>query len=77
MVIRRRPFLTRFLHNLEDLIDEVNWRHVAYKAVAYSYLLLILWLISFILPFRSNWSISPEHSGELSMVYQDLTKYVC
>lgn len=72
----RRPYLTRVLDKLEDLVDELNWLHLAYKAVAYSYLAFVLWLISFILPFPSNWS-RLQQSDRVPIVYQDLKKCVC
>jgi len=73
--MKRRPFLARLLDRLEDLIDELNWLHLAYKAVAYSYLAFILWLISFVLPFPSNWS-KPQQSDRLRTAHQELKKCV-
>jgi hypothetical protein len=74
--VNRRPYLARVTDKLEDLVDELNWLHLAYKAVAYSYLAFVLWLISFILPFPSNWS-RPQQSDRVPIVYQDLKKCVC
>lgn len=72
----RRPYLARVIDKVEDLVDELNWLHLAYKAVAYSYLAFVLWLISFILPFPSNWS-RPQQSDRIPVVHQDLKKCVC
>lgn len=69
----RRPYLTRLMDKLDDLVDELNWLHLAYKAVAYTYLALILWLISFVLPTQSNWS-KPQQSDRVPIVHQDLEK---
>ncbi|KAK5045608.1 hypothetical protein LTR84_008977 [Exophiala bonariae] len=71
-----RSYLARLTDKLEDLVDESNWLHWAYKAVAYSYLAFILWLITFILPIQSNWS-TPQQSDRVPVVYQSLEKCVC
>lgn len=74
--VNRRPFLVRVLDRLEDLVDELNWLHLAYKLVAYSYLAFIFWLISFVLPFPSNWS-KQQQSDRVPIVHQELKKFVC
>lgn len=69
----RRPYMARLMDKVDELVDELNWLHLAYKAVAYTYLALILWLISFVLPTQSNWS-KPQQSDRVPIVHQDLEK---
>jgi len=70
----RRAFSIRLLHEAEDVVDDINWLHVAFKTVAYSYIAFILWITWQVLPLPGHWSTSAS-SDTMPMVYQDLQQY--
>ena len=58
---------------LENFLVETNWKHVAFKLCAYTYLAFILWITWHIAPFSKHWIISRQNDG-IPIVHQDFTK---
>lgn len=71
----KRPFLLRWIHKLEDLIDDFILSRFILKVLSYSYLALILWLTYAVLPFPGHWSTS-RTPDNIPVAHQDLSKYV-
>lgn len=59
---------------LENFIVETNWKHVAFKLCAYSYLGLILWLTWHVCPFSKLWVVHRQ-ADRVPIIRQDFAKY--
>lgn len=70
----RRPFYIVLAHKVEDLIDDINWLHVAFKICAFTYIGFIVWITWHVLPLPGHWDVGRQ-SDKIPIQYQDLNKY--
>src|SRR5690348_6281274 len=54
------PPLVQLAHRVEDVIDDINWLHVAFRLFAAIYIAFILWITFLILPFPGHWRRSTQ-----------------
>ncbi|EXJ83186.1 hypothetical protein A1O1_06805 [Capronia coronata CBS 617.96] len=70
----RHPFYRRTGNPLRDLVDDINFPHFCYKAVAYTYVLTILWGFYMILPLPGHWSTDGQPDN-VTIFSRDYTNY--
>jgi hypothetical protein len=51
-----RSFYARCFHKLEDIIDDINWIHVAFKVCAYLYISLVVYSAWMLWPAEGHWT---------------------
>ena len=73
---RKRPsILIRLAWRIEDAVTDINWKHVAYKTCAFSYLALMMWVSWWVLPIPGHWpSFERAQSDKVPIKFQDFYK---
>jgi hypothetical protein len=71
--LRKLPLRIRLLHRIEDYIDDIDWRHVAFKTLAYTYLAFILFIAWQILPIAGHWD-RPGDADKVPINYQSFAR---
>ena len=73
---RKRPsLLIRLAWATEDAVTDINWKHVAYKTCAFSYLALMMWVCWWVLPIPGHWpSFERAQPDKVPIKFQDFLK---
>ncbi|RMZ89548.1 hypothetical protein DV736_g3217, partial [Chaetothyriales sp. CBS 134916] len=71
---KRPSRLRRLSWKVFDAYDNTSWLHIAFKASAYTYVALNLWIAWQILPLPGHWD-PPVQSDKVPYVYQNHSNY--
>jgi hypothetical protein len=74
--LRKKPSLfLRLAWIVEDFFGEINWKHVAFKITAFTYLGIMAWITWWVLPIEGHWpTFMFKQSDRVPITYQDPLK---
>lgn len=71
--LRKLPLRVRLLHRVEDIIDDINWVHVAFKVCAFSYFAFFAFLAWQVLPLPGHWTRAGD-ADRVPIAYQNFAQ---